>query len=111
MRRIILLLPLLAASCADPANTVAEGSYRNAVAVRSGKALADVGVPVRGRLHCTSTSPDNWSTVRTSCEGHTADGRPITVEGVAELASTPAPREQYVISVAGHIVVTLGGTR
>ncbi|GIG60779.1 hypothetical protein Lfu02_51510 [Longispora fulva] len=100
---------LLLAGCSDPATTIAEGSYRNAVALGAGRVLAAQGVPLSHRLACATSGPDDWSTVRTVCTGRTTDGRPVRVDGLAERADTATPAERYTISVAGTVLVVTNG--
>ncbi|MGY0233539.1 hypothetical protein [Longispora urticae] len=102
---LLLVLPLLLAGCTDPATTIAEGSYRNAVALGAGRVLADQGVHLTRRLHCVTTSPDDWRTVHTVCTGRATDGRSVRVEGLAERADTATPAERYAISVDGTVLV------
>ncbi|MEV6525333.1 hypothetical protein AB0M43_25600 [Longispora sp. NPDC051575] len=105
----LLVLPLLLAGCTDPATTIAEGSYRNAVALGAGRALADQGVHLTKRLRCVTTSPDDWRTVHTVCTGRATDGRSVRVEGLAERADTATPSERYAISVDGTVLVLTNG--
>ncbi|WP_412542102.1 hypothetical protein R8Z50_06075 [Longispora sp. K20-0274] len=109
MRRLLVLMPLLLAGCADPMTTIAEGSYRNAVALGAGRVLAAQGVHVTHRLTCVTSGPDDWSTVRTVCVGRSTDGRAVRVDGLAERADTATPAERYTISVGGTVLVVTNG--
>lgn len=103
----VVTAALLLGGCADAEDVterVSEGSLK--IAVRNGVAaeLAERGFRPRD-LACRTVPGATLARVEVRCAGATAEGLPITVDGVAEKADTPDPRQSYVVRVGGREVL------
>jgi hypothetical protein len=95
----------LITSCQDPARTVSEGSLRNATATGAATELHALGHPIEDRLTCRMPASGTLAVVRVRCVGRTAAGEPVRVDAVAHGADTRHPRQEFVIAVAGRVVL------
>lgn len=106
---VLLLLALLvegvAVGCDNPQRAMSDGALRNATANGAQVELRRLGYRTAGRLSCHTPRSNTLNIVRVDCVGRTADQEPVQVEGVAYDAGTTHPRQQFVITVSGRVVL------
>lgn len=102
---IALVVALLAAGCAEPVRKISDGSLRNATARGAADAIRGIGYKISGGMRCRTLSPESPSVVRVRCVGRTTGDEPVRVDAVAHDATTAHPRQEFVITVAGHEVM------
>jgi hypothetical protein len=95
----------LALSGCDLMKRISEGAYRNAVADGTVAELAGQGVRMDRRPDCTTPETGDDTVVRIHCAGRTTTGAAVVVTGGAVQADTPHPRESYVVTVDGRVLL------
>ncbi|XVQ10347.1 hypothetical protein ACQP1W_48885 [Spirillospora sp. CA-255316] len=95
----------LALSGCDLMKRISEGAYRNAVADGTAAELAGLGVRMDRRPDCLTPDTGDDAVVRIRCTGRTATGARVVVTGGATQADTPRPRESYVVTVDGRVLL------
>lgn len=102
---LILLAGGLAVSCDNPQRVVSDGALRNATANGAQAELRKLGYRTSGRLTCRTPRSNTLNVVRVDCAGRTTGQEAVQVQGIAYEAGTAHPRQQFVISVGGRVVL------
>jgi hypothetical protein len=98
------LLILALVGCSEKhsvATRFSDGALKVAISNGSVAELEALGYAVKGKITCNTPAGNTRAVVRVDCTGMTTDRQPIRVAALAHEADTPAPRQEFVITVDG----------